>query len=83
MLRSFFQVSGKWEGPTAGGCVNYPETYPKNPRYQIVIESSNNENKLLIDLKGPKEYQVGFDLRPVILNDSSARMEKKSSGPFR
>lgn len=56
-----------------------------NPRYQIVLESANNNNYLLIILKGPKQYQIGFDINTVVLNDVNAvtAFKTKSSGPFR
>ncbi|XP_067205800.1 calpain-7-like isoform X2 [Linepithema humile] len=78
------EVTGQWKGVTAGGCGNHP-TYMDNPRYQIVLESSNNNNYLLIILKGPKQYQIGFDINTVVLNDTNAptAFKTKSSGPFR
>jgi len=56
-----------------------------NPRYQILLESSNNNNYLLIILKGPKQYQIGFDINTVVLNESNAltAFKTNSSGPFR
>lgn len=56
-----------------------------NPRYQIVLESANNNNYLLIILKGPKQYQIGFDINTVVLNDVNAvtAFKTKNSGPFR
>lgn len=56
-----------------------------NPRYQIVLESANNNNYLLIILKGPKQYQIGFDINTVVLNDVNAAtaFKTKTSGPFR
>jgi len=56
-----------------------------NPRYQIVLESANNNNYLLIILKGPKQYQIGFDINTIVLNDVNAvtAFKTKNSGPFR
>lgn len=78
------QVTGQWKGITAGGCGNHP-TYINNPRYQVVLESANNNNYFLIILKGPRAYQIGFDISTVILNDANAAtaFKTKSSGPFR
>ena len=28
------EVTGSWQGATAGGCGNYKDTYQNNPRYQ-------------------------------------------------
>ncbi|XP_031826247.1 calpain-7 [Nomia melanderi] len=77
-------TDGQWKGITAGGCSNHP-TYQNNPRYQLILESSNNDNYLLIILKGPKEYQIGFYVTSVVLNDSDApgAFKVKNSGPFR
>ncbi|KAG7189662.1 hypothetical protein KM043_017338 [Ampulex compressa] len=77
-------TDGQWKGITAGGCGNHP-TYPNNPRYQLILESSNNNNYLLIILKGPKQYQIGFDIATVVLNDPDTQnaFKAKNSGPFR
>ena len=77
-------TDGQWKGPTAGGCSNHP-TYQNNPRYQLTVESSSNNNYVLIILKGPKQYQIGFDVMSVVLNDADApgAFKMKSSGPFR
>ncbi|XP_033225588.1 calpain-7-like [Belonocnema kinseyi] len=78
-------TDGQWKGITAGGCGNHPATYQNNPRYQLILESSHNNNCLLIILKGPKQYQIGFEIISVVLNDPEAptAFKSKSSGPFR
>ncbi|KAK9306776.1 hypothetical protein QLX08_002670 [Tetragonisca angustula] len=78
------ELTGQWKDITAGGCSNHP-TYQNNPRYQLILENSSNNNYLLIILKGPKQYQIGFDILTVVLNDSEAptAFKMKSSGPFR
>ncbi|KAE9416079.1 hypothetical protein Angca_002298 [Angiostrongylus cantonensis] len=56
--------------------------FSNNPLYEINLGESSDQNLLLIDLKGPKEYSVGFEVRQV----SSARniaFDKKDSGVFR
>lgn len=77
--------NGEWTNSTAGGCCNHPATYSKNPIYQISLQSNNDENQLLVDLKGPKQYQVGFDIVTVNVNNSntSGYFNRKSSGAFR
>lgn len=72
-------TDGQWKGSSAGGCGNHPATYLNNPRYQLVLESPHNNNQLLLDLKGPKQFQMGLDLIP---HDSSSN-RKRSSGLFR
>lgn len=77
--------NGEWTEATAGGCGNHPLTYPINPIYQISLQSISDENQLLIDLKGPKQYAVGFDVVTVSVNNTNASgyFPKKSSGAFR
>lgn len=79
------QINGQWKGITAGGCGNNRETYMNNPRYQITLDSAHNNNHILIDLKGPKQYQIGMDIITVILKDNNAptAFKRKDSGPFR
>ncbi|XP_063233327.1 calpain-7-like [Bacillus rossius redtenbacheri] len=78
------QVSdGQWKGPTAGGCGNHPATHFNNPRYRLVLESARSQ--LLLDLRGPKQYQIGMDVICVVASDQNApgRFSKKHSGAFR
>lgn len=72
-------TDGLWKGSSAGGCANHPDTYLQNPRYQLVLESPHNNNQLLLDLKGPKQFQMGLDLIP----HNSSSNKKRSSGLFR
>lgn len=78
-------TGGQWKGITAGGCGNHPTTYPNNPNYQMKLETSHNNNHILLDLKGPKLYQIGLDVVCVTANDQNAPgiFRKKSSGAFR
>ncbi|XP_053595601.1 calpain-7 [Microplitis demolitor] len=74
---------GQWKDKTAGGCGNHPATYQNNPRYRLTLESDHNNNYLLIILKGPKQYQIGFEIIPVNDSDTSSTFQSKTSGPFR
>ena len=48
-------TNGQWTTETAGGCANNRATYSINPIYQLEVNGPReNENTLLIDLKGPK-----------------------------
>lgn len=78
-------TDGQWSGISAGGCGNHPATYQNNPRYELVLESSSNNNNLRVILKGPKQYQIGFEIVTVILNDPECgtAFRSKSSGSFR
>ncbi|XP_064647920.1 calpain-7-like [Lineus longissimus] len=79
------QVTGEWKGATAGGCANNTATHKKNPMYQIQLDNSTTDNHILIEVRGPKEYSVGFEVITVTENNSTASgaFKKKSSGDFR
>ena len=80
------KVTGEWDDETAGGCGNNRESYSKNPRYALTIDGLNAEqNKVLIDLRGPRQYSVGFDVITVTTKDPQTPYHFKSisSGPFR
>lgn len=34
------QLRSLWSGPTAGGCVNYPQTWLKNPQFLLEVNSN-------------------------------------------
>ena len=78
------EITGVWKGKTAGGCGNYRDTYSNNPRYQFSVEYDTH---LLIEVKGPKQYQIGFDLVCVFINSelksSPKYFKTKPSGPYR
>lgn len=80
------QISdGQWKGVTAGGCRNHPETYRFNPCYKLELDSAHNRNYIVIDLKGPKQYQMGIEVTIVSLTDDgvTAPFKSTSSGPYR
>lgn len=82
----FFQISdGIWKGITAGGCRNHPSTYPNNPCYRLILDNFDDNNCLLLDLKGPKQYQLGLEIIPKSLNDpnKTAPFVTQSSGAYR
>ncbi|XP_078656259.1 calpain-7-like [Branchiostoma floridae x Branchiostoma belcheri] len=79
-------VSGQWKGPSAGGCGNNPATYPNNPVFQFTLQNSANNNHVLLELKGPKQYSVGFDVKTVTLTgdaESPGAFQRAASGDFR
>jgi len=79
-------TNGQWTTETAGGCANNRATYSINPVYQLEVNGPREqENMLLIDLKGPKEYSVGFDVRTISVADqsSSKYFDRVSSGSYR
>lgn len=65
--------------------MNHPNTFKNNPCYQIALKSPLNGHVILVELRGPKQYNVGFDILCSNVVDAKApgAFSKKSSGPFR
>ncbi|XP_054240663.1 calpain-7 isoform X4 [Indicator indicator] len=76
------QVNGQWKGHSAGGCGNFRDTYKNNPMYQFQLDKTG---PLLIELRGPRQYSVGFELITVstVGDPGSHGFQKKSSGDYR
>ena len=51
------EITSEWKGANAGGCGNYRDTYPKNPRYQFTI---NEQSHMLVEMKGPQAVPDRF-----------------------
>ncbi|XP_042899738.1 calpain-7 [Parasteatoda tepidariorum] len=77
--------NGEWTKELSGGCPNNPSTYHNNPIYQVSLQSSSDESTLLIDLKGPKQYHVGFEVVTVSVNNTNSPhyFSRKTSGAYR
>lgn len=77
-------VKGAWSGRTAAGCENHP-TYPNNPKFVVSVPEGRNPSEVLVELKGPKQYQMGIEARVEALDDPTvtAPFLKQSSGLFR
>lgn len=77
-------VNGEWKGARAGGCQNHPETYRNNPKYRLKLGPKDYSN-LVIELRGPKVYQVGFEIAVVSLDDANvtAPFVSKTTGSYR
>uniref|UniRef100_A0A0R3RIV2 Calpain catalytic domain-containing protein n=1 Tax=Elaeophora elaphi TaxID=1147741 RepID=A0A0R3RIV2_9BILA len=76
--------TGEWKGNTAGGCGNGAsrETFMNNPIYELSLDDGSDDNDILVELKGPKQYSIGFEIKQF----SSLRnklFERRSSGVFR
>ncbi|XKL65661.1 hypothetical protein PGB90_009081 [Kerria lacca] len=78
-------TDGQWNSSTAGGCRNHLSTYDNNPIYQINLTSNHDDNYLLLDLKGPKQYQLGLEVTIVKIFDemATAKFKRISSGDYR
>ncbi|XP_068013076.1 calpain-7 isoform X3 [Melanerpes formicivorus] len=76
------RVNGQWKGHSAGGCGNFRDTYKNNPMYQFQVDKAG---PLLIELRGPRQYSVGFELITVstVGDPGSQGFQKKSSGDYR
>ncbi|XP_078480904.1 calpain-7 isoform X4 [Lampetra planeri] len=83
MERRFtIQINGQWKGLSAGGCGNYKDSYKHNPIYQVNLERSG---PLLIELRGSRQYSVGFEVVMVstVGDVGLTAFQKKSSGDYR
>ncbi|XP_053744345.1 calpain-7 isoform X2 [Synchiropus splendidus] len=76
------RLNGQWKGATAGGCGNYKDSYKHNPIYQIHVE---RPGPLLVELRGSRQYSVGFEMVTVSLaaDSGSSVLQKRSSGDYR
>ncbi|XP_062278535.1 calpain-7 [Scomber scombrus] len=76
------RINGQWKGISAGGCGNYKDSFKHNPIYQLNLERSG---PLLIELRGSRQYSVGFEMVTVshVGDPGPAAFTKKSSGDYR
>ncbi|KAM4600546.1 calpain-7 isoform 1-T1 [Polymixia lowei] len=76
------RVNGQWKGLSAGGCGNYKDSYKHNPIYQLNLE---RPGPLLIELRGSRQYSVGFEVVTVstVGEPGPAGFQKRSSGDYR
>lgn len=75
------EISGQWKGVSAGGCANYQLTHQNNPKFKLTVGTTPNHRPVVaIELRGPKSYQVGFEVEQL---SGSASFEKTSSGTYR
>lgn len=77
-------VNGEWKGIRAGGCQNH-STYNDNPKFKLTVDGLSDTEALQIELKAPKQYQIGIEISCVGLNNvnATAKFKSKSSGSYR
>lgn len=78
------ELTGEWKGKTAGGCQNNLVSYRNNPLYKVTINARDAAN-FIIELRGPKVYQVGLEVTVHSLENSeiTAPFRSKSTGNYR
>ncbi|KAK7158016.1 hypothetical protein R3I93_009266 [Phoxinus phoxinus] len=76
------RINGQWKGASAGGCGNYKDSFKNNPIYQFNIEKTG---PLLIELRGSRQYSVGFEVVTVSAagDSGSSGSQKRGSGDYR
>ncbi|XP_063308249.1 calpain-7 [Pelobates fuscus] len=76
------RINGQWKGQSAGGCGNFRDTHKNNPIYQFQMEKAG---PLLVELRGPRQYSVGFEVITVSAtgDPGSSGFQKKGSGDYR
>ncbi|KAK2902793.1 hypothetical protein QQF64_010354 [Cirrhinus molitorella] len=76
------RINGQWKGASAGGCGNYKDTFKNNPIYQFNMDKAG---PLLIELRGSRQYSVGFEVVTVSSagDSGSSASQKKGSGDYR
>ncbi|XP_022109312.1 calpain-7-like isoform X2 [Acanthaster planci] len=78
------QITGEWKGKTAGGCANNRATFTNNPIYQVTLQEKTKGNFFMIDLKGPREFHVGFELVAIAAEGpGTAAFSKQMTGDYR
>ncbi|KAI2655064.1 Calpain-7 [Labeo rohita] len=76
------RINGQWKGASAGGCGNYRDTFKNNPIYQFNMDKAG---PLLIELRGSRQYSVGFEVVTVSTagDSGSSGSQKRGSGDYR
>lgn len=63
-------------------CNGLCTSYRNNPIYELSLNDGSDDNDVLVELKGPKQFSIGFDIKQC----SSVRnkpFERRHSGAFR
>ncbi|GMT18944.1 hypothetical protein PFISCL1PPCAC_10241 [Pristionchus fissidentatus] len=73
-------VTGEWDAKTSGG---HKENFGNNPLFHLSLEESSDDHSILIDLRGPKEYSIAFQICPVSLVREGKEFYQKETGLYR
>lgn len=78
------QIGGEWKEASAGGCQNHQLTYRNNPKYRLTLGPKDFSN-LVVELRGPKVYQVGLEVTVERLDDTTvtAPFVNRVTGTYR
>lgn len=63
-------MNGEWKGDTAAGCQNYAN-FDKNPTFGLVWPNNEADNRVLVEVRGPRDFAIGFTWDAVSLTNSS------------
>lgn len=76
-------ITDAWSALTAGGCPNHPATYRNNPLYKVTL--SRDAQNFVVELRGPKVYQVGIEVIVQSLDNPevTAPFVSKTTGTYR
>lgn len=78
-------IRDEWSPATAGGCENNHATYNINPKFIITVPDSRTPCDMVIELKGPRQYEIGFSVKVHSLEDPSitAPFHTLTAGQYR
>jgi calpain-7 len=51
--------------------------------FHVQLDDGSDDNALLVDLRGPKEFSIGFEVTLVSSTRENQQFENKNSGAFR
>ncbi|EUB64358.1 Calpain-7 [Echinococcus granulosus] len=63
-------MNGEWKGETAAGCQNYAN-FHNNPTFELVWPNNEADNQVLVEVRGPRDFAIGFTWDVVSLTNSS------------
>uniref|UniRef100_A0A0R3WKU9 Calpain catalytic domain-containing protein n=1 Tax=Hydatigena taeniaeformis TaxID=6205 RepID=A0A0R3WKU9_HYDTA len=70
-------INGEWKGNTAAGCQNYAN-FDKNPTFTLVWPNNEVDNQVLVEVRGPRDFAIGFTWDVVSLTNPSPLNSSRS-----